>query len=167
MARKQTSIPPLIGGSRPVIKNPAALFVGVIIAGGILIALYLTYSVPDTRPDFSDIVVSTEQKDEQMEDIKGEKQTGEISAESDIREELLETVVAWRPNDLVLGQITGDSYEVKYQDTLWEIAEAKYGSGFSWEIIRRANIEKIDFLPNGSQALIYPGQVLTLPEIKL
>ena len=71
--------------------------------------------------------------------------------------------LAWTPNDYTQGDISGSSYTVKSGDTLWEISEGVYGSGFEWTKILDANKEAVGFLPNGSQALIVPGQVLSLP----
>ncbi|MBW6441705.1 LysM peptidoglycan-binding domain-containing protein [Patescibacteria group bacterium] len=69
----------------------------------------------------------------------------------------------WIPNDYQEGDIEGDTHTVVEGDTLWEIAEAVYGSGFEWGKILEANKDSIGFLPNGTQALIIPGQVLVLP----
>ena len=69
-------------------------------------------------------------------------------------------VSVWVANDYQSGQITGSSYTVKDGDTLWEIAEARYGSGWDWVKIDQAN--QITRLPNGNP-LITPGQVLVLP----
>ncbi len=69
----------------------------------------------------------------------------------------------WVANNYQSGDINGDTYTVVWGDTLWEIAEAKYGSGFEWGKVKDANLEKIGTLPNGSKALIYPGQILNLP----
>lgn len=69
----------------------------------------------------------------------------------------------WVANDYKKGDISGSTYTVVRGDTLWEIAEAKYGSGFEWTKIKDANLSKIGFLPDGSRALIFPGQVLVLP----
>jgi nucleoid-associated protein YgaU len=73
------------------------------------------------------------------------------------------TEVAWVATDYQEGDISGPTYTVKSGDTLWEIAEAVYGSGYEWHKILDANSDDIGYLPNGSQALIIPGQVLTLP----
>jgi len=67
----------------------------------------------------------------------------------------------WVATDYNQGDISTSSYTVKKGDTLWEIAEAKYGSGFEWAKIRDANT--IETLWNGNP-LITPGQVLVLPE---
>jgi len=69
----------------------------------------------------------------------------------------------WVANDYSKGEIKGASYTVKTGDTLWEIAEGSYGNGAEWTKILEANKSSIGFLPNGSQALIRPGQVLVLP----
>jgi nucleoid-associated protein YgaU len=69
----------------------------------------------------------------------------------------------WIANNYVKGDIKGTSYTVKPGDTLWEIAEGAYGNGAEWTKILGANKSSIGFLPNGSQALIRPGQVLVLP----
>lgn len=55
------------------------------------------------------------------------------------------------------------TYEVQKGDTLWEIAKGKYGTGSAWNKILAANKDQIGRLPNGSQALIRPGQKLVLP----
>jgi len=70
---------------------------------------------------------------------------------------------AWTANDYKKGDITGKTYTVKYGDTLWEIAEGVYGNGSLWTNILASNSTQVGFLPNGSQALIFPGQVLTIP----
>lgn len=70
----------------------------------------------------------------------------------------------WQARPIAAGSITSKTYTVQNGDTLWEIANGRYGSGFEWQKILNANKDKIGFLPNGSQALIVPGQVLTLPD---
>ena len=73
------------------------------------------------------------------------------------------TAQKWVATDYKFGDIKGSTYTVRSGDTLWEIAEAVYGNGSQWTKILAANSSSIGFLPNGSQALIIPGQVLTLP----
>ena len=88
-----------------------------------------------------------------------EEETAEVTGE-----ETLPTVAgAWTARDLAANSITGGSYTVQSGDTLWEIAEARYGSGFDWGKILEANKDSVGFLPNGSQALIEVGQTLVLP----
>ena len=69
----------------------------------------------------------------------------------------------WQAKNIEKDTVSGGSYTVTAGDTLWEIAEGRYGSGFEWNKILEANKDKIGFLPNGSQALISIGQVLVLP----
>lgn len=69
----------------------------------------------------------------------------------------------WKATDYVEGDIPAKVYKVQLGDTLWEIAEAHYGNGSFWTKILESNSSSIGFLPNGSQALIIPGQVLTIP----
>lgn len=71
----------------------------------------------------------------------------------------------WVATDYSEGDIDTDNYTVKSGDTLWEIAEAVYGNGTDWGHILNANSSQIGFLPNGQQALIFPGQVLQLPSL--
>ena len=73
------------------------------------------------------------------------------------------TAQVWTATDYKEGDIKGPTHTVVAGDTLWEIAEAVYGNGSDWVRILEANSSSIGFLPNGSQALIVPGQVLTLP----
>lgn len=51
------------------------------------------------------------------------------------------------------------NYTVQSGDCLWNIAKAKLGDGSRWKEIYDLNTDKIEN-PN----LIYPGEVLTLPE---
>jgi len=69
----------------------------------------------------------------------------------------------WTARDLAPSSIEDGSYTVQSGDTLWEIAEARYGTGFDWGKVLEANKDSVGFLPNGSQALIEVGQTLVLP----
>jgi len=71
----------------------------------------------------------------------------------------------WSANQYQKGDIKAGEYEVKYGDTLWEIAEAVYGNGAMWTNILEANSSSIGFLPSGQQALIYAGQTITIPAL--
>lgn len=73
-------------------------------------------------------------------------------------------VTGWEARDISQNSIKDGNYTVLEGDTLWEIAEGRYGSGFEWHKILEANKDKIGFLPDGSQALIQIGQVLFLPD---
>ena len=92
-----------------------------------------------------------------MENLEDEK----IEEESKFG--IISEEIGWVANDYEEGDIEGKTYTVVEGDTLWEIAEAVYGSGFEWGRILEANQDSVGFLPNGSQALITAGQVLDLP----
>lgn len=68
----------------------------------------------------------------------------------------------WRATDYVKGDINAGTYQIKLGDTLWEISEAVYGDGSQWTKILANNSGSIGFLADGSQALIVPGQFLTI-----
>ena len=68
----------------------------------------------------------------------------------------------WVATNYAPGDITVNSWTVRSGDTLWEISEARYGSGVKWTSILNQNRSVIGRLPNGQQALIFPGQVLNL-----
>jgi len=59
-----------------------------------------------------------------------------------------------RGNDYKFGDITGDRYVVRKGDTLWQIAEGKYGAGGAWVEINRAN---------GGFPLLRSGQPVNIP----
>lgn len=69
----------------------------------------------------------------------------------------------WLPTQYEPGDIERNIYVVQLGDTLWQIASGYYGTGIEWSKILSANSNQIGFLPSGEQALIYPGQILTLP----
>ncbi len=96
------------------------------------------------------------------EEEKDGETTGK-SAETSVDEKPVVQVGEWVANSYEEGDIKAGTYTVIYGDTLWEIANAVYGDGTMWTLIRDANLSSIDFLPNGQQALIYAGQTLTIP----
>ncbi len=55
--------------------------------------------------------------------------------------------------------ISGNSYTVVAGDSLWKIAQAKYNDGYAWTKVYEENKGSII-----DPDLIYPGQVLTLPQ---
>lgn len=75
--------------------------------------------------------------------------------------EILQTKI-WKATNYQFQDILEPTYTVQLGDTLWEIAEGYYGYGSKWLDILEKNKNLIGFLPNGEQALIFPGQVLRL-----
>jgi len=74
-----------------------------------------------------------------------------------------EQTTVWRANQYKSGDIKGSKYTVVRGDTLWQIAQARYGNPLMWTKILNANSASIGFLANGNP-LITPGQVLILPD---
>lgn len=103
---------------------------------------------PDTSSTFT----------ENLDDYESDENATDDSTDSEVS-----TYTRWTANDYVNGDITEKPYTVKSGDTLWEIAEGVYGDGSLWVNILQANADDVGFLPNGSQALIFPGQVLQIP----
>lgn len=75
---------------------------------------------------------------------------------------MIQKTRVWEATDYKFGDIFGEQYTIQLGDTLWEIAEAKYGDGFRWTDIYNANKSKVGILPNGCLGLIFPGEVLVL-----
>lgn len=104
-------------------------------------------------------------------DVNGEAATTsseeEMKEETDTEEKMDSSTDSpfayWVANDYQEGDVTGNSYVVKSGDTLWEIAEAKYGNGADWTKILEANSSDIGYLAGGEHALITVGQTLVLP----
>ena len=109
--------------------------------------------------------VAEEGETSPTEVTEGEEVEEGVGVEEGEEEEggVVRAVSEWVANNYDPGDIASGTYTVVWGDTLWEIAEAKYGSGSEWGKIKDANLEKIGFLPNGSRALIFPGQVFDLP----
>ncbi len=156
-------------------RDNLALIIGVIFLMGLVFAAYTYFnqgSVQDkikrNADKVEDIISSNTKRDD--ETTEAEKTEDEVSVEN--RNETIGNGTAtgiggitavWIANDYKEGDISGKSYTVVSGDTLWEIAEAVYGNGAEWGKLLQANSDDIGFLPNGSQALIFPGQVLNLP----
>lgn len=67
-----------------------------------------------------------------------------------------------RGNTYRPGSITGSSYIVKKGDTLWQIAQGRYGSGYAWVEINKAN-GGFPALKNGKPVNIPVGYELKFP----
>jgi nucleoid-associated protein YgaU len=76
------------------------------------------------------------------------KQDNKIAAANDVAKK-----------DVTKNEISGSQYIVVGGDTLWDIAEKKYKSGYNWVDIQKANK-----LTNANQLNV--GQKLTLPSVK-
>jgi nucleoid-associated protein YgaU len=159
-------------------RDGLALVVGGLFILALVFAAYNYFNNPDTTiKDPSD-----DQKQETVlekikntllgdeGDVNGDGAMDKIEPEPETMgtedEEMIEgsgKELVWVANDYEPGDISGDSYTVKSGDTLWEIAEGIYGSGYDWVKILESNSDQVGFLPNGQQALIMPGQVLALP----
>jgi nucleoid-associated protein YgaU len=106
-----------------------------------------------------------ESENEQKKEGEGEQESEDEQEKETTEESTTGNVVGeWVANNYVSGDISGDKYTVVRGDTLWEIAEARYGSGFEWHRILEANEDKVGYSPSIGWAVIVPGQVLTLPE---
>ena len=105
-------------------------------------------------------VENEDRNDERKETAGGAVESADTEASAEVSQINSARLENWTANDYVEGEIAGETYTVKYGDTLWEIAEARYGSGYEWKTIFDAN--DVSLLQNGNP-LIVPGQVLTLP----
>ncbi len=115
----------------------------------------------EEEPGFEEIYVDSEDEGPEIVDQNlgdsNELQEGPVGGPE------MPSNTAWVATDYHAGDIDGSSYTVSRGDTLWEVAEARYGTGSDWTKILEANKDQIGFLANGSQALIEVGQVLVLP----
>lgn len=160
-------------------RQAAASVIAVLL---IAFAGYLVYSYFTKVGADSDSVLTIENLEETIGEIEvGDEELGSLQApETEAAVALNESgakeatdseegqvsgtsTEAWVATDYKEGDVSGETYTVKSGDTLWEIAEARYGSGFEWTKILEANKDKVGFLPNGTQALIEVGAELTLP----
>ncbi len=143
-------------------RDKLALLVG----GMAVIALiFATYNFFNKSADITSTSTQSEEKVELKDNFKSEEAVKEAEKNNAMVEETTGTMQgpAWIANDYKQGDIAGTSYTVVRGDTLWEISEAVYGNGSQWTKLLEANKANVGYLPNGSQALIIPGQVLVLP----
>ncbi len=105
---------------------------------------------------------NTERGEEQETEGEQTEETETVMEEAQPSQEPAEAT-EWSATNYEQGQISTGEYSVKSGDTLWEIAEAAYGSGAEWTKILEANAANIGYLPSGQQALIYAGQTLIIP----
>ncbi len=135
-----------------------------LVIGGIFILtlVFAAYNYFNKGRDKSEIE-SESVFEKQLGDLNGEGITEKKEGQALGTGGPVTTNQTWVATDYKEGEIEGSTHTVVKGDTLWEIAEAVYGNGSEWVRILEANQSSIGFLPNGSQALIIPGQVLILP----
>lgn len=139
-------------------KITAAIFGIILIIGGFWIYKNFTKTESTSKKD--------EIRVEQTSDNKTTQPTGTVAGEK-VEPGLGGSTesITWTARVISSNSLRDtESYQVQAGDTLWAIAEGKYGSGFDWHKILDANKDKVGFLPDGSQALIQVGQTLTLPK---
>lgn len=161
-----------------------SIVIGVILIIYPLISDRVDINLPDLfngddEGKISSETVDEDETDTSNDDSENETDEGKISSDTTEREDTSSTETSrtkaaetmaiinktgkWRATDYVYKDIISGSYEVKLGDTLWEISEAVYGDGNQWRTILDKNSSQVGFLPDGSQALIIPGQFLTIP----
>ncbi len=155
-----------------------ALIIGGLFVLALVFATYSYFNRSSTTDQdiLSDSTENTEVKEkatlgERLRELFSGQDNDDMQGKGgpmDIKEEIpgadTDSVFAkWIATDYQEGDISGSSYIVKSGDTLWEIAEARYGNGADWTKILDTNSSDIGYLPNGQQALIVPGQTLVLP----
>lgn len=102
-----------------------------------------------------------------VNDKNSNQPTDENSTDSSIDEPAvggapIDNNSTWVANDLTPSSLQGETHNVQQGDTLWEIAEAYYGSGAEWTKIAQAN--NVSYNMNGNP-LIYAGTTITIPQM--
>lgn len=101
-------------------------------------------------------------QDEQTSNITNSGHSLEGYEKSVKNQEMIIKTEKWEPTDYSYEDIKASTYTVQLGDTLWEIAEGYYGDANNWLHILELNSSSIGFLPDGTQALIFPEQILQL-----
>ena len=155
-----------------------ALIIGGLFVLALVFATYSYFNRGDTldsevQGDSIEKTVNKEKASlgERLRALFGGQDDGDIegtggpidTANEDLDTDADSVFAKWVATDYQEGDISGSSYVVKSGDTLWEIAEAKYGNGADWTKILETNSSEVGYLLNGQQALIVPGQTLVLP----
>ncbi len=142
-------------------KDGLSLVIGGIFILTLVFAAYRYFNKGKSITQDKDTIESVFRKE--LGDLNGEGITETNEGQALGTGGPVTTAQVWIATDYKEGDIEGATHTVVSGDTLWEIAEAVYGNGSEWIRILDANSDSIGFLPNGSQALIVPGQVLRLP----
>lgn len=146
-------------------KNALAAVLGGIAVITLTFLTYRYFNKPEQQPEINGgkTTETITNQEEPGASKNGQTMEKTPTSESNKPQVLSSQEISWAATDYKQGDIKASSYTVKAGDTLWEIAEARYGNGAEWTKILSANSGNIGFLPNGSQALIMTGQVLVLP----
>ena len=161
-------------GVEPQRNTLAAIAAGVLVViAGFLVYNYFSRVGREAEPTVTEEAAIFEEGEINIPEPgeivnEGEEEGLVVREEVEANEEEVPTPAptvagVWTARDLTPDSITGGFYTVQSGDTLWEIAEARYGTGFDWGKILEANKDSVGFLPDGSQALIEVGQTLVLP----
>ena len=161
-------------GVEPQRNTLAAIAAGVLVViAGFLVYNYFSRVGREPEPEVTEQAAVFEEGEISIPEpgeiaSENEEEGLVVREEAEANEEEVPTPAptvagTWTARDLTPNSITKESYTVQSGDTLWEIAEARYGTGFDWGKILEANKDSIGFLPNGCQALIEVGQTLVLP----
>lgn len=158
----------------------AFIVIGLLVLFNPTLSDRMSFKLPDLFNRSQEVREEKVDKDikDEINDSKSEEEKGNIAGGASTQRETsstpnglalaqeTETIInqtgRWRATDYKLNDITKGTYQVRLGDTLWEIAEAVYGDGTQWTKILAENSSNIGFLPDGSQALIVPGQFLTI-----
>lgn len=125
---------------------------------------------PETETTDNNSGSTAENNSEETADPNTNPDTGSVNGDGVSTEARITKYAATnstyrRGNDYGFGDIKGSSYVIKKGDTLWQIAEARYGSGYAWVDINAAN-GGFKNLRNGQPVLLPVGYNLSLPDIK-
>ena len=139
--------------------RPVVLGILIVVAGFATFNIFNKFAPGEVNTTEETVAQTDENKDKNTEMVAD---THDEAVLSQSTSKTQSTTTNWTANNYEQGDIeSGSSYTVVRGDTLWEISEAAYGSGYDWHKIEEAN--DIKYLPNGNP-LIVPGQVLIIPQ---
>ena len=156
---------------KPTKSTVAAVAAGILVVVAGFLA-YNIFSKPTTPTTLTSEPAQEQQEQpvasENKDNVSDQEQTAPSQPASETAPATKQTpseatttnTSTWTPLAHAAGTISGSTYTVRSGDTLWEIARGRYGSGYKWHLIAKANGVKNSAL---GYPLIYPGQVLSLP----